>query len=93
MGYQECTAPDYEPGYLKIAIYSTNDVFHHVALQLRNGLWSSKVGQAHDLSHELHALDASFFFDYTEPTLFMRREDRGEPMALQETGLLLPGRD
>jgi hypothetical protein len=91
-GYQDCDGPEYEPGWLKIAIYAEDGRFYHVAKQLRTGAWSSKVGVGHDLRHvSLDALNDSVFFNYTRASLFMKRADDGsDPMDLEEKGYLLP---
>jgi hypothetical protein len=88
-GFEQCKDGTLEPGYLKIAVYSKNGYFHHVAKQLRVAAWSSKVGEAHDLWHrELEALYDSVFFDNATVTHYMRRPDNGESMQLEETGLI-----
>ena len=93
-GYERCGSSDYEPGFLKIAIYARDGKFHHVAKQLRTNAWSSKVGEAHDLRHEtLDALeDAPVFFDRAYATVFMRKVDDGlDQFEIEERGYLLPG--
>jgi hypothetical protein len=91
-GYEHCDDPDYESGWLKIAIFAEDRRFYHVAKQLRTGAWSSKVGVGHDLRHvSLDALSDSVFFNYTRASLFMKRADDGsDPMELEERGYLLP---
>jgi hypothetical protein len=88
-GFELCEHGSLEPGYLKIAIYSTRGYFHHVAKQLRTNVWSSKMGDGHDLWHrDLEALYDSIFWPDATVTHFMRRPDDGEPMELEETGLI-----
>ena len=88
---ESCDDPYLEPGYLKIAIYSKDGYFHHVAKQLRIDAWSSKVGEAHDLWHRsVEALYDAVFFDSATVTHYMRRPDTGESMELEETGLIQP---
>jgi hypothetical protein len=95
-GYGLCDSSEYEPGFLKIAIYAKERKFHHVAKQLRTGAWSSKIGEAHDVRHEqLDALeDAPVFFDRASATVFMRRIDDGvDQLEIEERGYLLPDAD
>ena len=40
------------PGYWKIAIYARDDFPLHVARQLSNGRWTSKLGLKVDINHE-----------------------------------------
>lgn len=88
-GFEPCQGGHLEPGYLKIAIYSRDGYFHHVAKQLRIDAWSSKIGEAHDLWHrEVSALYDSVFFERAVVTHYMRRVDDGSEMDLEETGLL-----
>jgi hypothetical protein len=79
-----------ETGLLKIAIYSKDGYFHHVAKQLRINAWSSKLGDAHDLWHrDVDALYGSVvFFQGATVTHYMKRPDDGESMQLEETGLI-----
>jgi hypothetical protein len=92
LGFELCGTGDLEDGYLKIAIYSGEGAFHHVAKQLPSGAWSSKAGVLHDLRHdELAAFEECGVMKYATVTAFMRRPYDGEdPMELEETGLLTP---
>ena len=91
-GYTECTTSELEPGFLKIAIYAKGQTFHHVAKQLPDGGWSSKLGEAHDLLHqELGALEGSIvFFDEATAVRFMKRpfDPDSESFELEMTGLV-----
>lgn len=40
-----------EPGYRKVALFTTSDKVTHVARQLRDGCWTSKIGNWHDILH------------------------------------------
>lgn len=88
-GFVRCDTPDYEPGFLKIALYTVGQSFQHVAKQLRDGHWSSKAGVLHDLRHAtLSALQPSGIMRNAAPSIFMKRIDNGEDMSLEETGLI-----
>lgn len=89
-GFSECSGGDLEPGAEKIAVYGEDDIFDHVAFQLEDGTWSSKLGELSDVSHNtLSALTGAGFFEYPPVLLFMRRDRKPHPLA--ESGLLLPG--
>lgn len=49
-----------EPGFEKVAVFAiSEDIPAHVARQLPNGRWTSKLGQLEDIEHELHALEGA----------------------------------
>jgi hypothetical protein len=50
-GFLECQSLELEPGFEKVAIYSTEGRFKHAALQLVNGEWTSKMGPFEDVQH------------------------------------------
>lgn len=60
LGYQSCENAELEKGFEKVAIYvSTKDEIHapkgsltHMARQLPNGKWTSKLGNDVDISHD-----------------------------------------
>ncbi|HLD36803.1 MAG TPA: hypothetical protein VJC37_08780 [Planctomycetota bacterium] len=53
LGYRHCHNADLENGYQKIAIYVGKDGKpEHVARQLPNGNWTSKLGDSYDVEHE-----------------------------------------
>jgi len=46
IGYKTCDSDSLEPGFQKIAIYAdTQNIPKHIAKQLPNGEWTSKIGQ------------------------------------------------
>lgn len=55
-GYAPCDSPGLENGREKLAIYADRDGPLHVARQLPNGLWTSKLGPREDVEHELDGL-------------------------------------
>ncbi len=71
IGYEECTDGSLESGFEKVAIYIVDDGPAHVARQLHNGRWSSKLGRLEDIEHatteELNCPD------YGAATAFMKR--------------------
>jgi hypothetical protein len=51
-GYSKCDDSSLEAGYEKVAIYKHQDGwFTHVAHQLENGKWTSKLGPDEDIEH------------------------------------------
>ena len=55
-GFERCERMDTEPGFEKIAVFGEEEYFTHVALQLPNGRWSSKLGNDVVIEHELYDL-------------------------------------
>lgn len=53
LGYAVCTNGSVEDGIEKIAIFvDQKDVPTHTARQLRDGTWTSKLGQGIDITHD-----------------------------------------
>lgn len=52
-GYECCDNGDFEEGYQKVALYAKpkSDECTHAARQLRNGCWTSKLGEIEDIQH------------------------------------------
>jgi hypothetical protein len=62
LGYAPCEAQEPEVGYEKVALYATADGRPtHMARQLPDGQWTSKLGEQVDLEHELHALAGDLY--------------------------------
>jgi hypothetical protein len=57
LGYTPSTSANLEPGLEKIAIFADHDFPLHVARQLPNGFWTSKLGPQEDVEHELTGLE------------------------------------
>jgi len=51
IGYEGCGSPCHEDGFIKIALYENKGICSHASRELRNGLWTSKLGQNHDIQH------------------------------------------
>jgi len=56
IGFRETDSTDHERGFEKVAIYARGEAPTHVARQLANGSWVSKLGQREDIVHDLRAL-------------------------------------
>ena len=55
-GFTRCSNGTFEPGIEKIAIYALGDQFRHVARQVGDGRWTSKLGSHCDIEHDLDAI-------------------------------------
>ena len=51
VGYEICDSDAREPGYEKIAVYAFVGHFTHVARQLADGQWTSKLGALELITH------------------------------------------
>ncbi len=62
-GFEICDNERLEFGYLKVALYTTNDGLPaHAARQLANGKWTSKLGRLEDIEHDdLHCLEGPLY--------------------------------
>lgn len=77
-GFELCPTGQLENGFEKIAIYSASGgvEWDHVARQLPNGLWTSKIGHCMDISHgDLESLTES---QYGDVKWFLKRPVEGE---------------
>lgn len=50
-GFEPCDTSEHEPGFEKVAIYGIEEEFTHVARQLSETLWTSKLGALQDIEH------------------------------------------
>lgn len=58
LGYHRCEGSDLEPGFEKVAIYGDDNGVTHLARQLADGRWTSKLGKLEDIEHaSLQALE------------------------------------
>lgn len=85
MDFQLCDTPDLEDGFEKIAFYATQGgTPQHVARQLENGRWTSKLGDEEDITHKsLRDLSA---WRYGDPVRYMRRRRVEQEEARPEGG-------
>jgi hypothetical protein len=72
-GFVDCESGDHEKGMLKIALYTRDGEVTHVARQLPNGRWTSKLGKCEDIEHTLEGLVSDGPFAYGAATHFFRR--------------------
>lgn len=69
--YEGCSNGDLEDGYEKIAIFHKDSKPTHAAKQLRNGLWSSKLGIFFDISHDIEGMQGK---EYGNIAFYMKRK-------------------
>jgi hypothetical protein len=71
LGYAACESELVEAGHEKIALFCHADGRPtHVARQLGDGRWTSKLGKAEDIEHPLHDLEGAV---YGSVVLVMKR--------------------
>lgn len=70
-GFEPCGDGSLEPGVERIALYAVGYSFKHVARQLADGKWTSKLGGLEDIEHDL--LEALCGDDYGQVVAFMKR--------------------
>ena len=75
LGYGACGRERFERGWEKVAIFATPaGEPTHAARQLPNGRWTSKLGPAQDIEHELRALEGA---EYGHVAVLLRRRAPG----------------
>jgi hypothetical protein len=70
LGYRRCNSAALEAGFEKIAIFVKNNRAMHVAKQLQDGQWTSKLGDLDDITHTLMGISGD---QYGHPVRYMRR--------------------
>jgi hypothetical protein len=70
-GYSICADETLEQGFEKVAIYTDGSTFKHVARQLTDGKWTSKLGEMDDITHA--SLDALSGQLYGKPSIFLKK--------------------
>lgn len=73
LGYKECSSPEVERNYEKIAIFIKNGIPSHASRQCSNGRWSSKIGKWELIEHEFNALEGNGPNEYGQIVQIMRR--------------------
>ena len=71
LGYEQCDGSCVEDSYQKVALYETQGVWTHAAVQLPNGAWRSKMGEGPVIEHRSpESLSGGI---YGNATVFMRK--------------------
>ena len=73
-GYEVTDNPGLENGVEKLVLYVRDNEFQHVARQLPNGRWKSKIGAQEDIEHDLDDLENDIPFSYGKASIFMKRQ-------------------
>lgn len=73
LGYTACENESFENGFEKIAIFAKGNIPKHVARQLDEKFWTSKLGQGIDISHALQALCG---YNFGDVAVVMKRPKR-----------------
>jgi hypothetical protein len=83
-GYVPCNGPELEDGFDKVAFWDDQHQwgFAHVARQLPNGHWTSKLGNGNDIEH--NTLDAINCGNYPNAFKFMKRPYSSRPNDYRE---------
>ena len=82
LGYVASADEALEPGFEKVALFANaHEVPTHAARQLSSGLWTSKLGRAEDIEHELHALEGEIYGAVAFLTTASYRLSRNKPTA------------
>ena len=72
LGYEVCSDGELEPGYLKLAIYAIGNDTKHMARQLSDGSWTSKLGVERDITHTLAAVEGQHYGNVVQ---FLKRKN------------------
>ena len=77
LGYEPCPDGSFDEGYEKVAVYAASARVEHMARQLPNGRWTSKLGRAEDIEHAAPAeLEGEA---YGAVAMYMRRPIASAP--------------
>ena len=71
LGFEECDDGALEEGFEKLALYGSAMMYTHVARQLPDGRWTSKLGQLEDITHATTEVIEGG--DYGEVVQYMKR--------------------
>lgn len=81
LGYVDCPSDTWEPGFEKVALFAdAAGLPTHAARQLTSSRWTSKLGQAEDIEHDLLDLEGDL---YGSVIVVMRRP-RAAPAAASQ---------
>jgi hypothetical protein len=61
LGYEPCATAEVEDGWQKVALYALAGMPTQAVRLLPGGRWTSKLGPAEDIEHELDALTGPLY--------------------------------
>jgi hypothetical protein len=61
LGYVVCDDVSLDPGFEKVALFADHEGPTHAARQLPNGRWTSKLGRAEDVEHDLRDVEGQIY--------------------------------
>ena len=85
-GFRPCDDGSLVPGIEKVALYEKDSKPTHAARQLPNGRWTSKLGEAEDVEHDLSDLKGRTYGQVAAYFERARIEPSAEPAAAPSSG-------
>jgi hypothetical protein len=82
LGYTSATDDRPEAGFEKVAFFTSGTVPTHAARQLPNGRWTSKLGFAEDIEHDLHAVSGQAYGGVERPMLKCQPAEPARPASI-----------
>ena len=77
LGYAPCADGSHERQYQKLAIFADqNGKPTHMARQLKNGQWTSKLGREEDIAHSIYGLESGRYGNVVQ---YLKRPIGGGP--------------
>jgi hypothetical protein len=73
-GFETCAENGHEVGFEKVALFSKDQIVcTHIARQLDNGFWTSKLGVSYDVQHSLPAMEGGMYGDVY---VFLKKQNK-----------------
>ena len=88
IGFEQCGGGDLEQGCEKVVLYCNQNVPTHMARQLPNGEWTSKLGQSFDISHQAPETVAGGI--YGQVVMFFRKRSTN-PAPCDSRAIVMDG--
>jgi hypothetical protein len=71
-GFIKCSNDSYDVRVTRVVVFAIGNWPTHAARQLSINEWTSKLGQSHDITHELQGVTGK---EYGNPLLFLCRKE------------------
>lgn len=87
-GFEVTDNLNLEEGFEKVVLYVRINVFQHVARQLPNGRWTSKLGKLEDIEHDLSDLESEEEqpCGYGAASIFLKKRKKRNENSSQSDG-------